>query len=174
MHGEEKKSDERQLLADLLRPAAVGGVDDQPADFGGAVVVVPDREDLVAKVTIERGGVVLALGHFVEDVGGVVGAVLGDDQTGPGDFAGGRVLEHEEVLLLPPIFDAAAEASPRSLEKGRQSSFMIGQIDGVERAGQSLEVWQIALPGVAEQEHDWGSVARRKGVRSGRGRIRLP
>src|SRR5262249_45421219 len=132
VHRDEQESDEGELLAELFWTAAISRIHDEATDLGRSVVVVPDRKNLVTKVPIERSGIVLALGNFVESVLAFVGSVLGETQAGSGDLAGERILQHKEVLALPGFFEPSAEAFQRFFDQRLEGFFVIRQIVGVQ------------------------------------------
>ena len=111
-----EEADEGELLARRSARPAHPRVHHQAADLGGAVEVVADREDLVAEVAVERGGVVLPLGDVEEGAGRLAGAVLGDDHRGAEHAAAARVLEHEDVAAPQRVRDAPGEAPHRPLD----------------------------------------------------------
>src|SRR5207244_330019 len=95
----------------------------------------------------------------------VAGAVLGDDQRRAHQLFAAHVFHDEEVFALERIADAPVEASRRLLDDRGQLLVVVGQVDGVQLAGQLLQAGQIALLDVANQVHAQSS-RRRDSYRS--------
>jgi hypothetical protein len=66
VHGEVQEADVGELLPRPRLAAAVLGVHDETPDLRRPVEVVADGEHLVPEVPVDRGRVVLALGHVEE------------------------------------------------------------------------------------------------------------
>src|SRR5207237_7341786 len=104
------------------------------------------------------------------DVGRVAGAVLGDDEAGADDALLVRILEDEEVLALEGVAHPAVEGADGVVDGRGERLLVVGQVDGVELAGQALQAAEIGLLRVADDVHATRPVRTARRATPGRGR----
>src|SRR3989449_7982125 len=159
VHGDVEEAHVAELLAGLSLAAELR-IDDQAADLGGPVEVVPDGEHAVPEVAVHAVRVMLLLVDVEEDVRRIARAVLGDDQRGADHLSRTRLLHHEEILPLERVADAAVEGAGGLLQDRAELPLVVGQLDGVQLGGELGQVGEIALLAVADQVHAQSSTRR--------------
>src|SRR5438132_81403 len=159
VHGDVEEAHVAELLAGLSLAAELR-IDDQAADLGGPVEVVPDGEHAVPEVAVDAVRVMLLLVDVEEDVRRISRAVLGDDQGGADHLSRTRLLHHEEILPLERVADAAVEGAGGFLQDRAELPLVVGQVDGVQLGGELAQAGEIALLAVADQVHAQSSTRR--------------
>src|SRR2546421_1087839 len=159
VHGDVEEAHVAELLAGLSLAAELR-IDDQAADLGGPVEVVPDGEHAVPEVAVHAVRVMLLLVDVEEDVRRIARAVLGDDQGGADHLSRTRLLHHEEILPLERVADAAVEGAGGFLQDRAELPLVVGQVDGVQLGGELAQAGEIALLAVADQVHAQSSTRR--------------
>src|SRR2546427_539189 len=159
VHGDVEEAHVAELLAGLSLAAELR-IDDQAADLGGPVEVVPDGEHAVPEVAVHAVRVMLLLVDVEEDVRRIARAVLGDDQRGADHLSRTRLLHHEEILPLERVADAAVEGAGGLLQDRAELPLVVGQVDGVQLGGELAQAGEIALLAVADQVHAQSSTRR--------------
>ncbi len=140
--GEIDEAHEGQRAAQALGVAAKLRPQHQTADLGQPFVVVPDAQNLVGEVAIQRLAVALLFEDVEEDVRRAPAAVLREDHRGPRHFAGADVGRHEDEAAVRHR-QLTGERGARALDDGRQRRPIVGQVHGVQVHGRPLQIVEI-------------------------------
>ena len=148
-----RKRTKASCLPGFSSPPRRPGWTTSPPILGRPVKVITDGQDGVAKVAVERSGVVLALGDVEESARRLAGTMLGDDHRGAHDPAASGILGDEHIRSPERVSDLAFEAPDRMVDDPHEGTRVIGQVYGVEHLGKGGEALQVRPLGVSEEEH---------------------